>query len=210
MDYARALLTKNMDNNTSIIYLKEENWRIVDPSGQLLDWASQCLWTVVKPQNDVAPNTKDDAEKPEPMTDQPEAQTPPPGTSKVTPKLNETVTMMAECLQSLITLTKQQAAEKEAAAERAKEKERAANDKSVNTITDSLLTPLLGFSGLAWDERESCTQSLQSCTQPKIARNEMPFSGLSSMALQRRNHLLLDLQTHGCLRILVYLTLYQA
>jgi hypothetical protein len=48
MDYARALLTKNKDDNTSIINLTEEIWRILDPSGQLLDWASQCLWMVVK------------------------------------------------------------------------------------------------------------------------------------------------------------------
>jgi hypothetical protein len=47
--------------------------------------------------------------------------------------------MMAECLQSLVALTKQQAAEKEAAAEQAKEKERAAKDKSVNAITDNTL-----------------------------------------------------------------------
>jgi hypothetical protein len=67
----------------------------------------------------------------------------------------ETNRKLAECVEKLVAIESQKMAEQEMEAARKQEKETEAKDTSVNAIPEILLTPLLGFSGLRWVEREN-------------------------------------------------------
>ena len=62
--------------------------------------------------------------------------------------------MLVQVMEKLVAIEQRRAATEELATERALEKERASKDKSVNAIPEVMLTSLLGFAGVSWDERD--------------------------------------------------------
>jgi len=186
MTFARALLTRDTDddsNKACIIYVSDEIVTPVAPSGQLLDWASRRVWTVVQPRAGATTV---------------HATTPPDQRATTSPdgRPNDTLLeTMVTCMTGLVAVQKQQAAKDELAAERAAEKDREAKNKP---IPDVLLAPLLGYSGLSWDQRDELhpifTKLNSAKTRPEkiahlkelfngLAKEEASFTGFANMRL---------------------------
>eukprot|EP00544_Gedaniella_sp_CCMP2646_P010733 CAMPEP_0202505582 /NCGR_PEP_ID=MMETSP1361-20130828/47594_1 /ASSEMBLY_ACC=CAM_ASM_000849 /TAXON_ID=210615 /ORGANISM="Staurosira complex sp., Strain CCMP2646" /LENGTH=136 /DNA_ID=CAMNT_0049139339 /DNA_START=295 /DNA_END=702 /DNA_ORIENTATION=+ len=134
MAFARALLTKARDapdNESpmpSLINLPEDDLSMIVPSGMLLEWASRRLLKTLQPRVTATKgaNAVEDREETPPTT-----QTP----------WNDFAEQVTEVLGRLVAMEAQRGAERELAA-------------SVNAIPQILLTPLLGFAGLTWEQRK--------------------------------------------------------
>jgi hypothetical protein len=147
MAFARALLTKARDAPDdespmpSLINLPEDDLTMIVPSDMLLEWASRRWLKMLQPRVTATKgaNAVEDKEETPPMTQTPR---------------NDFAEQVTDVLGRLVAMEAQRGAERELAAERAREEKHEAKDTSVNAIPQILLTPLLGFAGLTWEQRE--------------------------------------------------------
>jgi hypothetical protein len=126
---AQAILTSKDGSDDeesepgSILCLNVADTIVMDPSGQLLEWATKHMHKMVLPREAA----KDLPKTPPAMTE------------------SQAVTaQMAKVLDTLVTIQQQQMAEWELAAEVAHKRDAKAEDKSVNAIPKVILTNLLG------------------------------------------------------------------
>jgi hypothetical protein len=139
LTFAQAVLTskdgtEDEENESgSILCINTMDTIVVDPSRLLLKWATKCMLEMVLPLEAA----KDPLMAPPAMME------------------SQAVTAQtAKELDILVTIQQQQMAEQELATVAVHERDAKAKNKLVNAITKVILTNLLGYLNLTWDEQE--------------------------------------------------------
>jgi hypothetical protein len=152
MNFARACLTEDTtaDATTVASLTRLDTVTAVAPTGELADWLGRKLLSVVQP---IVPTETAKTPRPHKKTHKDSS---PDSVATLDPVLENLVKIQeqqAEMLREQHELAKVEPTRREEADERAKERDRKKQDKSVDAIPEKILCNLLGFAGLSWSER---------------------------------------------------------